>query len=107
MTQCMQTLLPDVVAPEAYQNDCSYVRELSGNMNCELLSHFHGRWLQGDLEKPPELSKLGGGCLRWDGHLPGTIWYNKCSFIATSSMWYPDGIVTLGYFTVYAVVECH
>ena len=24
------TLLPDVVAPDTHQNDCSYVRELSG-----------------------------------------------------------------------------
>ena len=26
-----KTLLPEVVVPEAYQNDCSYVRELSGS----------------------------------------------------------------------------
>ena len=24
-----ETLMPDVVVPEAHQNDCSYVRELS------------------------------------------------------------------------------
>ena len=27
---CVETLLPDVVAPDMHQNDCSYVCELSG-----------------------------------------------------------------------------
>ena len=36
----MQTLVPNVVVPEAHQNDRSYVRELTANTNCELSSHY-------------------------------------------------------------------
>ena len=32
---CVQTLVPNVVAPEAHQNDCSYVHALSSNTKCE------------------------------------------------------------------------
>ena len=64
----MQTLLPTVVAPEAHQNDRSYVYELSGK---QIVSHYtrilYGGRLNKRLLKTIEQSKLGGG------RLPGTI----------------------------------
>ena len=37
---CVQSLFMDVVAPDAHQNDCSYLSQLSSNMNCEFRSHY-------------------------------------------------------------------
>ena len=40
-----ESLMLDVVAPEAHQNDCSYVRELSGPSN----------WHGGHLHEGPQI----------------------------------------------------
>ena len=60
-----EPLMLDVVAPEAHQNDHRYVRELSRH------------------EEAQKLSKLGGGHLRMDGRLPGTIQYISVKTLCT------------------------
>ena len=94
---------PDVVVPIPHQNDCSYVRELSSNMNCELLSHFHGGLLHGGPRKTTRTVKIGGvlalGWAHTRDNMVQQVWFH-------CNQWYADGTVTLAYFTVYAVVEC-
>ena len=61
-----ETLLPDVVASEVHQNDCSYVCELSGPTLDSLRKNF-AWWAV-----TQRTSKLGGrrlcgdGCFAWD-----------------------------------------
>ena len=79
MVAC-ETLLPDVVAPKAHQNDRSYVRELSGLNLAHYARILHGGWLhRGPPKKKHKTVKLGGGCLCGDGCLPGTIRYANLS----------------------------
>ena len=64
-----ETLLPDVVASEAHQNDCSYVCELSRPTLDSLRKNLHGGRLR---RGPQKAAKLGGrrlcgdGCFAWD-----------------------------------------
>ena len=70
-----EPLMPDVVAPEAHQNDRSYLSELSGPTFDSIRTNFMvGGYMQ-EPKKPIKLSKLGSGCLRGDGLLPRTIRY--------------------------------
>ena len=62
-----ETLLPDVVAPEAHQNDHSYVCELSGptfDSLCKNLAWWAVTW------RTSQNSKLEGGHLCRDGRSP-------------------------------------
>ena len=67
-------LMPDVVAPKAHQNNCSYVSSV--NLLLDSLRKNLAWWVatRGTL-KNHKLSKLGGGYLCGCGHLPGTIQY--------------------------------
>ena len=66
-----ETLLPDVVASEAHQNDCSYVCELSRPTLDSLRKNLHGGRLHTeDLKK---LQNWGVGACVGMGALPGTI----------------------------------
>ena len=70
--------MPDVVAPEAHQYDCSYVCEFSGP-TFDSLHKDLAWWLvtQRTSKRNIKLSKLGSGHLYGDGCLPGTIQYMK------------------------------
>ena len=66
-----ETLMPDVVAPEAHQSDRSYVRELSGPTFDSLLKNL-ARWAvtRRTSKTNIELSKLGvGACVGIDTSL--------------------------------------
>ena len=65
-----ETLMPDVMAPEAHQNDRSYVRELSGLTFDSLRKNLSSWSVTRRTAKKP---KLGGGCLLGGGRLLGTI----------------------------------
>ena len=67
--------MPDVMAPEAHQNDRSYLSELSGPTFDFNMHKFYGGWLNVGPKKPTKLSKLSSECLRGDGCLPRTIRY--------------------------------
>ena len=65
-----EPLMPDVAAPEAHQNDRSYLSELSEPTFDSICTNFMvGGWLHVGPKKPTKLSKLGSGCL------PRTIRY--------------------------------
>ena len=68
-----ETLLPDVMAPGACQNDCRYVRELSGLILGSVCKNLAWWAVTQRTSKTKELSKLKGGHLHRNGHLPGTI----------------------------------
>ena len=65
----------DVVAPESHQNDHSNVRELSRPSFNSLHNNLAWWEVTQRTSKTTRLSKLGGGHLLGDGHLPGTIRY--------------------------------
>ena len=58
------TLLPGVVAPDTHQNDCSYVRELSGPTFDYLYKNLAWcavTWSTSKKTNNTKLSKLGSG----------------------------------------------
>ena len=58
-----ETLMPDVVAPEAHQNDGSYVHELSG-LTYDLLHKKLAWWVVTQrISKNHKTVKYGGWCL--------------------------------------------
>ena len=60
-----KNLMPDVVVPEAYQNDRSYVCVLSGltfDPLCKNLACMVGSYTE-DLRRKYKTFKIGGGCL--------------------------------------------
>ena len=67
-------LMPDVVAPKAHQNNCSYVS--SANLVLESLCKNLAWWVatRGTL-KNHKTVKIGGWALIGCGRLPGTIQY--------------------------------
>ena len=66
MDECVcETLMPDVMAPEAHQNDCSYICELSEptfNSLCKNLAWWVVIWRT---SKNHKSVKIGGWALAW------------------------------------------
>ena len=73
-----KTLMPDVVVPEAHQNDHSYVREISGptfDSLCSSLTWWAVIYIEDLKKKQKNPSKPEGG------RLPRTIRYIKSEYI--------------------------
>lgn len=81
MVAC-ETLLPDVVAPKAHQNDRSYVCELSGLTLAHYARILHGGWLtQRASKKPTKLSNWGVGACAGMGAYPGQYGMPTCQYL--------------------------
>ena len=77
--RCVQTLLPDVVAPETHRNS---LRELKLRIFESPRKNFSWWAVTRRTSQTTELSKLGGGPLFKDGHLHGTIRYLQNCYVA-------------------------
>ena len=58
-----ETLMPDAVAPEVHQNDCSYVHELSGPTFDSLCNNLASQAVIQRTSKNHKTVKIGGWAL--------------------------------------------